>query len=381
MAVGSRTSNGAVFALPHHRVWSLSGMPSKSAARCTFLPREGCMLRNCKPIRLQSMFRGVVRPSAASDPIRTLWGGLEHTSINGTAEPRFLTALDVARQRRGVLAGARCAGLRLVAMPKADRGGIVKSGICRYRRRYRARGQIKLGQSPRMPAAEAGDARAEAQARRVRAYTVRDLLEDDLRLHAAQLAKGAGEARMSRHDVLPLWGRRSAADVTARDVVDLAEKIAKRPPARGGHDRSRTAPGFRDRDPPLATRGPEPVFRREDRTVQRLRARTGRARAQGAARVAAAREALRERARRAAVSASDRDAVGGGADAGGADVRRAIARRSPRCHANRSGGADDRRRTPAARARPFGRRGARNQYKMTARESRMHGVRTSSKAD
>jgi hypothetical protein len=178
--------------------------------------------------------------------------------MNVTAKHRVLTALDVERHKHGVLTDARCPGLRLVATPESDGGGVLKSWIYRYRRHDRTRGQVKLGQYPRMTLAEARDAwseakrirddpnrgdprawrraiAAEAQAKRARTYTVRDLLEDYFRLHAVQLAKGAEQERMLRHDVLPLWGRRSAADVTARDLVDLAaNSMRSARSARGG---------------------------------------------------------------------------------------------------------------------------------------------------
>jgi integrase len=167
---------------------------------------------------------------------------------------KILTALDCERHRAGVLPDAKCPGLRLVATPGAGANGApLRSWIYRYRRRDRTRGQLKLGEFPRMSLAEAreawnsekkirddparGDPRgarkqqAHAQAlARARAYTVRQMLEDYFRLHAAGLAKGHEQERMLRHDVLPKWGARAAAEVTPRDVVDLAEAIADRAP-------------------------------------------------------------------------------------------------------------------------------------------------------
>ena len=189
--------------------------------------------------------------------------------MNVTASPRILTALDVERHREGVLTDARCPGLRVVATPDAAAdGGALKSWIYRYRRHDRTRGQIKLGEYPRMSLAQARDAwseakkirddpkrgdprveraalAAQAQAERARGYTVREMLEDYFRLHAAKLAKGVEQERMLRHDVLASWGRRSAADVSARDVVDLAEKIAKRAPRVAGMTVSALRQAFR----------------------------------------------------------------------------------------------------------------------------------------
>jgi integrase len=167
---------------------------------------------------------------------------------------KILTALDCERHQAGVLTDAKCPGLRLVATPGAGANGVpLRSWIYRYRRRDRSRGQIKLGVFPRMSLAEAraawvtekkirddparGDPRgarrqqAHAQAlARARAYTVRQMLEDYFRLHAAGLAKGQEQERMLRHDVLPKWGTRAAADITPREVVDLAEAVADRAP-------------------------------------------------------------------------------------------------------------------------------------------------------
>ena len=76
--------------------------------------------------------------------------------MNVTAKPRILTALEVERHREGVLGDARCPGLRLVATPNAATdGGTLKRWIYRYRRRDRTRGQIKLGEYPRMSLAQA----------------------------------------------------------------------------------------------------------------------------------------------------------------------------------------------------------------------------------
>ncbi|HTO49126.1 MAG TPA: site-specific integrase [Burkholderiales bacterium] len=86
---------------------------------------------------------------------------------------------------------------------------------------------------------------AQAQVERARGYTVREMLEDYFRLHAAKLASGAEQERMLRHQVLAQWGRRSAADVSARDVVDLAEKIAKRAPRVAGMTVSALRQAFR----------------------------------------------------------------------------------------------------------------------------------------
>ncbi len=44
---------------------------------------------------------------------------------------------------------------------------------------------------------------AQAQAERARGYTVREMLEDYFRLHAAKLASGAEQERMLRHRVFP----------------------------------------------------------------------------------------------------------------------------------------------------------------------------------
>src|SRR5262245_254289 len=162
-----------------------------------------------------------------------------------TASPRILTALDAERHKAGVLADGRCPGLRLVATPGAAPGaGTLRSWIYGYRRQDRTRGHIKLGEYSRMSLAEARDAwneakkirddprrgdprvdratiAAQAQSERARGYTVREMLEDYFRLHAAKLAKGAEQERMLRHDVLAPWGRRPAADVSAREVVSL----------------------------------------------------------------------------------------------------------------------------------------------------------------
>ena len=189
--------------------------------------------------------------------------------MNVTARRRILTALDVERHKVGVLADARCPGLRVVATPgAATDGGVLKSWIYRYRRHDRTRGQIKLGEYPRMSLAQARDAwseakrirddpkrgdprvertsiAAQAQAERARGYTVREMLEDYFRLHAAKLAKGAEQERMLRHDVLALWGRRPAAEVSAREVVDLGEKIAKRAPRVAGMTISALRQAFR----------------------------------------------------------------------------------------------------------------------------------------
>src|SRR5262245_19737318 len=143
--------------------------------------------------------------------------------MNVTAKPRILTALDIERHNAGVLADARCPGLRLVATPGAGTGGgSRRSWIYRYRRHDRTRGQIKLGEYPRMSLAEARDAwneakkirddpkrgdprveratiAAQAQAERARGYAVREMLEDYFRLHAAKLAKGTEQERMLRH--------------------------------------------------------------------------------------------------------------------------------------------------------------------------------------
>jgi hypothetical protein len=113
-------------------------------------------------------------------------------------------------------------------------GGTLKSWVYRYRRRDRTRGQIKLGEYPRMSLSQARDACGEAkkirddpkrgaprverealaQAERARGYTVREMPEDYFRLHAAKLASGAEQEQMLRHEVLAQWGRRSAADVS-----------------------------------------------------------------------------------------------------------------------------------------------------------------------
>jgi integrase len=167
---------------------------------------------------------------------------------------KILTALDCERHQAGVLTDAKCSGLRLVATPGAGANGApLRSWIYRYRRRDRTRGQIKLGVFPRMSLADArvawdkekkvrddperGDPRAARRQRaqvqalaRARAYTVRQMLEDYFRLHAAGLAKGDEQERMLRHDVLPKWGTRAAAEITPREVVDLAEAIADRAP-------------------------------------------------------------------------------------------------------------------------------------------------------
>jgi len=164
-----------------------------------------------------------------------------------------LTTLDIGRHKIGVKLDAMCPGLRLVATPGAKAGATLKSWIYRYRRHDGTRGQIKLGEYPRMSLKEAREAWSEAkkarddascgdprlarkakiaatQAQRSEAYTIRDMLRDYREHHADKLAKGVEQDRMLRHDVLPVWGERAAADITGRDVVDLYERIAKRAP-------------------------------------------------------------------------------------------------------------------------------------------------------
>lgn len=176
-----------------------------------------------------------------------------HTDKN-SSPARILTALDCERHHSGILLDARCPGLRLVATPGAGAGGAPRrSWIYRYRRRDGTRGQIKLGEYPRMSLANArdawdeqktvrddpslGDPRAARRAaiaaeaaKRTRAYTVRELLEDYFKLHAARLARGAEQERMLRFDVLPAWGARAAHEISAREAVDLVERIAARAP-------------------------------------------------------------------------------------------------------------------------------------------------------
>ena len=170
-----------------------------------------------------------------------------------TNTQRTLTVLDIERHKSGVLLDGRCPGLRLVATPADENGAALRSWIYRYRRHDGVRKQLKLGVFPRMSLAQAREAWSEAkkvrddhaqgdprearkaviavaEAERARGYSVREMLKDYFERHAANLAKGAEQERMLRHDVIPLWGGRSAEEITGRDAVDLYERIAKRAP-------------------------------------------------------------------------------------------------------------------------------------------------------
>lgn len=60
------------------------------------------------------------------------------------------------------------------------------------------------------------------------AATFRVLAEEYIRYRCAEKKSGAEDARIIRRELLPLWGRKLAADIRRRDVMKLAEEIKAR---------------------------------------------------------------------------------------------------------------------------------------------------------
>jgi Arm domain-containing DNA-binding protein len=158
---------------------------------------------------------------------------------------KVLTALACGRLQSGTLTDARSPGLRLVATAGK------KSWIYRYRLQTGPLRQFKLGEFARMTLAEARELWAEqkkirdrsldpriekeksiqAEAEKIQAaYSVDEMAEDWVRLHATKLARGDEMERLLRREVLPRWKGRAAPSITRRDCVDLFEAVSARAP-------------------------------------------------------------------------------------------------------------------------------------------------------
>jgi integrase len=85
-----------------------------------------------------------------------------------------------------------------------------------------ARKKVKNGIDPM------AEAEAEAEARE-KAPTVTDLVDDYIKLHAKRFKRSwkKDEQILSR-DVVPLWGKKKAVDITKRNVLHLLERIIDR---------------------------------------------------------------------------------------------------------------------------------------------------------
>ena len=119
-----------------------------------------------------------------------------------------------------------------------------KSWVLVYHHQGRSR-RMTLGGYPGMGLADARLAAAEARRKLGRgedpgqalvaqrraeraAETVSELVSEYLGKHASKKRSGAEDRRILEKDVVPLWGRRKAKDITRRDVIALLDGIVER---------------------------------------------------------------------------------------------------------------------------------------------------------
>lgn len=85
-----------------------------------------------------------------------------------------------------------------------------------------ARRMVKNGKDPMAAQEEAKEARRKAP-------TVADLVEEYIERHARRFKKSwAKDEQILNREVIPVWGKRKAADITKRDVIHLLERIVDR---------------------------------------------------------------------------------------------------------------------------------------------------------
>lgn len=85
-----------------------------------------------------------------------------------------------------------------------------------------AKKKVKNGINPKE------EEEAQAEARR-KAPTVADLVDDYIKKHAMKFKKSwQDDERLLNKEIIPLWGKRKAADITKRDVTLLLENIVDR---------------------------------------------------------------------------------------------------------------------------------------------------------